>query len=303
VLACDEQAKGTAVKEIRIAHWNVNGRAGKNTGYDLSPLITNEIVGKKSASVPDIVVLTEFVAARNWKNVKSTLEEKQYLVFTSSYEQGKNGVLIALKKNFVTDSTPSGKIKPMENEKPDFLQVKTMFNGIAIAIVGVRVRVRDSSSKDYDAKEDYKERKLQIDALNKHLQEHLQDVENTILVGDFNNSRICGDENKSYKEVKEEYRGLDTYDTYNYHMLKEALSQHTIATPEKGFSWVDKKEFKYKLDHLFTREGMKVLECEYSRDFVISENGYEGLTKENYKSDLSYPDHAILTATLELPER
>jgi len=290
--------------ELKLIHWNINGRSGYSSAYAIPPFITNEIidgVGKGAG----VIVLTEFVITAGWHHLVSALE-RFYFVATSPYVSKQNGVLIAVRKDLIQEkSIPrvTSDLITTQNEKPNFLQVEFVCRGVNLTIIGTRVRVGSA------LKADYQDRKTQIVALREHLGRVSVSTDNVIVVGDFNNSRICGDERKSYDEVREEYHfrndgGVsDLYDTYNYHILKQTLDCLTpvYTTPSKeDFSWVDSNRYRYKQDHLFIK-GMQAETCVYDWAFVTKENGYGQLSKWGYKSNLAgYPDHAVLSAIVRV---
>lgn len=289
------------MNKLRIMEWNINGRSGYSCAYAIPPFIADIIVKQKV----DIVVLNEFVLTAGWSYLKNVME-KEFILYTSTYVTGQNGIFIAVKKNI--DGLDSNATKICSDidsdqpEKPNFLQVTVNYKSNLLTIIGTRIRISDSS------KVDYQERKVQIDSLV----DHSADIKNNvIIIGDFNNSKICGDENKSYNDVKESYHYTSRgelsvlYDTYNYHIIKDTFEHHgfSVFTPNKGkWSWVDSYKNKYKQDHIISR-GVRVSEKEYSWFYVNKDNGYGYLKQEDYKSNLvGYPDHAILTADIELKD-
>lgn len=285
------------MSKLKIMEWNINGRSGYSCAYAIPPFIADEIM-KQSA---DIVILTEFVLTAGWHHIKSALE-KEFFLFTSAYITGQNGILIAIKKNIDGLNVKTAKISTNINsgqiEKPNFLQVTVNYKNNLMTIIGTRIRMKELS------KIDYQNRKKQIDALI----EHVVAIKNhVIIIGDFNNSKICGDENKRYKDVKENYHYTFDgsvsvlYDTYNYHILKDTFEDNgfSISTPDNiKWSWVDRNKYKYRQDHIFSK-GVEISEIEYGWGFVNKDNGYGYLKQEDYKSHMiSQPDHAILTADI-----
>lgn len=59
---------------------------------------------------------------------------------------------------------------------------------------------------------------------------------------------------------------------------------------------------KALIDHIIAK-GLGIKDLKYSWDFVSEKNGYGNLKPEDYKSHLvGLPDHAILSATVELED-
>lgn len=194
---------GLLMSKLKIMEWNINGRSGYSCVYAIPPIIADKIMEQSV----DIVVLTEFVITAGWHHLKSVLE-KEFVIYTSAYITGQNGILIAIRKNIygmdISTKQISTDINSDQTEKPNFLQVTVNYKNNLLTIIGTRIRIKDSSQKDYQ------NRKKQIDALI----EHLADINNNVvIIGDFNNSKICGDENKSYTDVKEKYHYTSKGDT------------------------------------------------------------------------------------------
>ena len=128
-------------------------------------------------------------------------------------------------------------------------------------------------------------------------------------MGDFNNSKICGDRNSTYKVVKEDYKNDRSkksrfYDMYNYHILKDELNKNgfTLSTPKDGYSWVGNGNYKYQQDHIISK-GAYIHDSYYNWDFVKIDNGYENSHDQELKPDRAgLPDHAILTAVIKIKE-
>lgn len=278
---------------LKVLTWNINNRANNSKSMPL--FIANEIVNRTA----DIVILTEFNITEGWESFKDILEENNYKLFYNKWSNNNaNEILIAIKKRkeikfkFEKNILIESDIK----EKPDFLEIPIIFEGKVFNIIGNRIR----------PEKDYTKRRQQLDSLI----EHLKDKENVLIMGDFNNSKICGDRNLRYEDVREEYhftqRGevSDLYDTYNYHILKDAFKDNdfTLYTPKEGYSWVGMGNYKYQQDHIVTK-GLYLDESYYDWDFVKFHNGYKNLHEGDYKSDEpGLPDHAILTSVIVIKE-
>lgn len=281
-------------KGLKILGWNINQRLG--TGGKIPHFVATEIINK----TPDIVVITEFFRGEGWEELKSTLEEEGYkLYYEKTPIKKKNEVLIAIKerKNLIIAQEAVTETVLGKNKKPNFLQVGIEYNNKPLTVIGVRI-LPDG---------DYQKRKEQLDSLT----DYVKGKKNILIIGDFNNSKICGNETLSYEEVREEYHLTKRkevsllYDTYNYHILKDQFKHEgfTIATPTGNVcSWVDKYKNEYKLDHIFAKE-LNVHNAQYKWDFISQKNGHGTLKSDDYKSEnAGVPDHAILTAVIEFKE-
>lgn len=285
--------------KLKTLEWNINGRIGYGN-YSIPEFVADEIMTQNAA----IVILTEFVLLCGWDYFRGVLGKK-YKFFSSPFISGQNGVLIAIKKDIdglnydsivVTSEMNTNKI-----EKPNFLQLEVEIAKVPLIIIGTRIKVGD---KNNNLTNDFISRKNQFDALY----DHLEKIKGTFVVaGDLNHGAIyleC-DQHQAYKGYAREF--------YNYQMIWRKIDKknYTLATPDKGgkygakYSTVSKdnnigKLYYTKLDHIISN-GVKVTNPDYCWGFVNPNNGYGGLKKEDYKSHLiSLPDHAILTATIEI---
>jgi len=151
------------------------------------------------------------------------------------------------------------------------LRVTVNISGKELNIIGTRIKTGGK-----DIIKDFKERKIQLDNLISNLP---TSHENTIVLGDFNNGFFKqNDDIHSYQGKAREF--------YSYPLLKSAMNKAglTVYTPSDLNSW------KYcKLDHIFA-------------NIPISNENYswEFLKNPDYKSQVGYPDHAILSATISL---
>ena len=58
------------------------------------------------------------------------------------------------------------------------------------------------------------------------------------------------------------------------------------------------KTYYTKEDHIITK-GFETNKCDYIWDFVVPQNGYGNIEKQEYKGHIKYiPDHAILYTEL-----
>ncbi len=278
------------ISELKILEWNIRGSAsmGWNNKYEIKKFVVDRIMSEEA----DIVIINEFVISKGWDYFQLKLEEYGYVWFMT-HTTSQNGILIAINKNIdgldldgikkYEQNKITTEIKSKSTEKPDFLQVELKISEKIVYVIGIRIIVGQYNEKDY------KDRKKQLDSLIEHLS--LQDNENIVIIaGDFNNSRICGEQTADYDEtVKKEYVGKLT-EHYNYHIIKDAFKEKafTMYTPEgEEFSWGG----YIKNDHIICKGVKNVNNLEYSKDCMESES--------KSKSPIGYPDHAILSGTIE----
>ncbi|NPC94750.1 hypothetical protein HOO54_21615 [Bacillus sp. WMMC1349] len=287
------------MNNLKMKVWNINGRSGvqreNEPAYTIPLFIASELMGKNpDASTADIIVLTEFVITTGWGKLKYNLEKNGYSLFIS-HESGQNGILIALKniEGLNLESVVStSEMNTEKVERPNFLQVTVKYNGKSLSIIGVRIRVDKKISQ-----KDFLDRREQLEALI----DHLSTLENIIVGGDFNNAKINGNLARKYSEVREEYRYTSkgelnvSYDTYNYHILKDAIEErgYFLHTPKGNVpSWGN----YFKLDHIITSKSIAASNVEYSWSFKNKKNGYGEFTT----NDIRLPDHAILSADISI---
>lgn len=191
----------------------------------------------------------------------------------------------------------------IRNEQPNFLQVDMVVDGELISVIGTRIRVTD-----------YPKRREQILSLIDHI--NTLPNRNIIIVGDFNNSKIYGNESKFYlgkDGVREMYHYTsdgnlnDLYDTYNYHIMKNDfmnIGMTVFTPPGKQYSWgytIDKygnlTNGCFKLDHIITKN-LNVQNAKYCHSFIKNYTKEKEWKFNNGKYTIipPFPDHAILIA-------
>lgn len=285
------------MNKLKMRVWNINGRSkyrrGNEPAYVIPPFIASEIMGKDSnGNTADIIVLTEFVIAPGWDDLKLNLEKNGYSLFTS-HASRQNGILIALKKNEglnLKSAVSASEMNTKKAKRPNFLQVTVKYKEKPLTIIGARIRHKTTTRGDF------LDRKEQLEALI----DHLSMLENIIVGGDFNNAKIYGNEDEKYSQVREEYHYTSegeikvTYDTYNYHILKDAIEDHgyCLHTPKGNVSSWGKH---FKQDHFITSKSIAASNVEYSWGFENKNNGY-GVTANGVR----LPDHAILSAEISI---
>lgn len=286
------------MNELKIIEWNIHGAAsmGWNNKYEIKKFVVDRIISEKA----QIVILNEFVISIGWDYFQSELTKNEYIWFIA-HTSSQNGILIAINTNI--EGLSIEKIKKYEGnnitsivndhikEQPNFLQVKLEINNQSVYIIGIRIRDDES----------YKNKMKQFEEILKQLKTIGKD-EVVMISGDFNHGAIKyeSDENYNYED--------NSRKDYNYQMMRKLFKDLNLDshTPDYGsygrkFSWVMKfQNIKVKEDHIITKK-VKVTSIDYLWDFITSENGYGNLKPEDYKSNLiGLPDHAILTATIEI---
>lgn len=293
---------------MKILVWNINQRSN---GIRIPDLVSDKI------SVADIVVLTEFIGDANVKNIPVINDFTNRLAgyyccnnFERKECEGSNGILIAIKKELITKTkiiSKTEKMNTVKKEQPNFLQVNMVVNGRLISVIGTRIRVTD-----------YEKRREQLLSLIEHI--NTLGTNNIIVAGDFNNTRIHGDENADYLSVRESYEPYDTLDTYNYHIMKDDFSMigMKVYTPEgkefsNGFKPRNQPQCHgyLKDDHIIVKEtkSLDVKNVTYYHDFIHeyhdnawTETRIPNRIYSSYDINPPFPDHAILTAEVDFKE-
>ncbi len=250
--------------QLTISTWNINQRSGH--GRQIPDMVVTELRQLNA----DIICLTEYVKTETHNLFCTRLQDIGYEIFEDARSLGfGNEILIAIKRDLVNDS----KVITIDNDdcNPNFLQVRVTIKGKKLNIIGVRIKIGGSNII-----EDFKERKVQLDNLISNLP---ASHETTIVLGDFNNGFFKpSDDVHSYQGKAREF--------YSYPLLVKEMNKAglTVYTPSDLNSW------KYcKLDHIFA-------------NIPISNENYswEFLKNPEYKSQVAYPDHAILSAIITL---
>lgn len=299
---------------MKLMVWNINQRS---SGKKIPPFVSELIMDSNA----DIVILTEFIGAyktngENIKIFKDSLSEKYYTFCNEKRDMERvkaNGILIAVKKGFaeITDAPEENlKINYKEKDQPNFLQLNIFVDGKPISIIGTRIQVDKTLTES-----EFKKRRQQV----KSLVEHIVKLgnKNIIVAGDFNNAKIHGAEEADYLSVRDVYSGkgrdkpLVTFDTYNYHIMKGVFVRagFTVSTPSgEQYSCGFKLDDKYKPskgylkeDHIMTKN-LKVKNLKYCDDFIRNyklDVEWE-LKRDAYAIISPFPDHAILTAEVEV---
>lgn len=261
-------------KKLSLLNWNINQRAGK------SKFIPSLVLEEIKKFNPDILVLTEFYKTTNYIEFISELENNGYTVNFSDGPKKSNQILIAFRKTLAVETNSFHCISSTTDElTPDFFHI-TINN---LNIIGTRIKINTRSNNQEDVNQDFRERQLQVKTLINYANSLTEDI---IILGDFNNGMSHeGDSVDSYSGLAREF--------YNYPMLSKMFidNGYLVHTPDNSFSWKDIWNNGYKLDHMFTNgfNPEHVSNLHYDWDFIY---------REDYKTKVGYPDHAILKAEL-----
>jgi len=265
--------------------------------------------------------LTEFVRVSNWESFIKNLEKGGYESFylpegtlkklqeradeiakeiarkrRKNEEKAKghiNEVLIAVKnKNqFIEYSaekrdllfTNDDKNVDLDSDKlPNYLRVDVEFADTTLSIIGTRIRSNENGC--------YMEKQLC------NLRKHMDSIKNPLLaIGDFN----CG---PHYAKDK----------TWNWEKVfgkenGELISrQYSVHTPNSGFSNVNRGNLN-SIDHIISKglgdKNILISDLYYSWEFMSRHEEYRHDSRyPNFFPRICFPDHAILTADIEIKE-
>lgn len=296
---------GPAVDSLVVMEWNVNGRSGSIPLGHCMPvtLIADEVLEKS----PDIFVLTEFVPTVGWLDLKAILS-RQYELFTSPYRPYQNGLCIGVRKR--GDITCLGERTLDFPAGPDFHEVRVRVNGKEVSVIGIRVRINSKAADRRNGDRVRHSEQMQRFEQFQRLSAYIATLDNVLVLGDFNNSQIRGDENETdLKRVGEIYKGLDSF-YYNFQKIrtiveKDTAGRYSLYTAADGPASVGahwgrtdcralppKGPFKY--DHIITNAQWEV-SAEYHWGFL---DAYDEAQFEKGKIRAGLPDHAVLLATV-----
>lgn len=287
---------------MKVMTWNINQQSGRRD--QIPDFVIDEVMKA------DMAIITEFKKPQEKLDEFEKKLEEYWLCYSPATRH--NEILIAVKKKLTAEPVIIEQDR-IDIERPNLLQIYITINEKPMRIIGTRIRIRD------DSKSDYIERKQQLNNFICELNK--ADNDRLLIAGDFNNLKLHGVQNKTYCEVRGEYEGKASYDTYNYHILKDSLlaAGLILHTPEGNqCSWGYKlngdngdwdKEGYVKNDHFATTDNIGLSDMKYDVSFITPENKYEKPNIKTIKNSRGYwetkicpplPDHAILTANLEL---
>lgn len=286
------------MKEINIVEWNVNFKAGMEV--EIADFVKDYVDGN------EIIVFTEIVNNDSVKKLMKSMES-DYNFRESNYIEGKNQVIMAIKKELKIKNTI--KQFPCEEKDtkkiPDFLQVDVDINDEIYCVIGTRIKIKEESEDDYEKR--MKQLKILVDYIKRDLIEKDKKI---VILGDFNNGIIRAENAYEGKCAK----------IYNYHKIKIEFGNDFQFELAKDYSsWglqfhKDTKKIYYgkiKNDHMILSRNNKYQKiiCRYDWDFVkVYEDRFKEMKREKINKDgyekikvtSGTPDHAILRATIEL---
>lgn len=297
-----------------VSEWNINARSGF-LGYTIPvTLIANEILEKN----PHIFVFTEFVKALGWIDLKLILEENYY-VYDSPFFPHQNGICIGVRKEcgieFLGSKARNSVFKSCLNA-PDFYEVMVRINSRTISVIGTRIRIDCRKATSNNKEERISEHRQRFEQYS-NLVDHISRLDNVIVLGDFNCSRILSNEYETDEaRIKDIYRGKDSIE-YNFQKMRSFLQnkaegKFTLYTAAGDISsvgayWDNKvkkptlpcqSNCKNKYDHILTNFSQQ--NATYNWDFLKFYNAAQ-FTPDG-KIAAGYPDHAILIAEIALPK-
>ncbi len=303
-----------SLNSLTVMEWNINA----GTGFANYVIPVNLIVNQVFEKEPHIFVFTEFVQSAGWIDLKAILEEK-YHVFDSPYLLGQNGICIGIRKECGIEYLASeSKTSVFGNHlnSPNFYEIKVKINSKVISVVGTRIRIDYHKAHSKNNKERISEQKQRFEQYI-HLVNYISQLENVIVLGDFNNSRILSDEMALNDDIINKiYLGKDSI-AYNFQkirafVIKKTNEKFSLYTPDGnnpsiGAFWdsitgkatppILKPEAKHKYDHLLTNFLPEKLE--YNWDFLKLYDDIKYFTATG-KIERGYPDHAMLLAMIKI---
>lgn len=256
---------------MKIGCWNINQRS-RNT---VIPILVFEELLKRDL---DIIVLTEYTDSKNHKDFIYKLMNAGYNVEKSRYVKNTNQILIAVKHTIVTNDIDVHYFDNIET-LPNLLHLKIN----EISIVGARIKIGGYTNQE-EANQEFLERRMQLERMI----DYISGLDGKImLLGDLNNGKHNElDKDKTYRGLAREH--------FNYYLIKELLRDKgfKLHTPVESYSWKSSPKNQCKLDHIVTKQisDSEITNAKYDWDFT---------DRVDYKKEVGFPDHAILTATIK----
>lgn len=258
---------------MKIACWNINQRSGsRNTEI---PILVFEELQKRNL---DVIVLTEYSDTQNHENFINKLIHAGYSVKKTRYEKNTNQILIAVKHTLVVSDIEVNYFDNIET-LPNLLHLKinNKWN-----IVGTRIKIGSYANQE-EANQEFQDRRMQLERMI----DYISGLDGKImLLGDLNNGKHNElDKDKTYRGLAREH--------FNYYLIKELLRDKgfKLHTPVESYSWKSSPKNQCKLDHIVTKQisDSEITNVKYDWDFT---------DRVDYKKEVGFPDHAILTATI-----
>ena len=265
--------------QYKILTWNVKGESSFcwNNQYVISSRLVDKFIEQKA----DIIVLTAFVISKGIDYLFVRLQNEGYIWFTTT-RSGKNGILIAIKKDKLIINDKSIEELYKRNtisssiEECNILQVLLpLKDRKTIDITGCRMETggfgtwREQSDS---------ERKIFDEILLPAIKGRTSDIK--VVCGDFNNARCLGKLNKPYckKDYISENKELDQIN-YNLNIIKDSFGGEgfVMADISEDGSAIPTHKGYLPIDHIFVSGG----KCENCN--VLSSDGLS--------------DHEIVIAT------
>ena len=279
---------------LKLMSWNINGRSRSYHNYIFPSFIIDEIMNPDINA--DIIILTEFLRGHNWPSVSRQLAKKYWRFTYPNKINKQNEILIALRKDIIGLDYDSIKITIDMNttiqDKPNFFQIESLFNGSSLFIIGVRIK-------------DTKNHNQEFQALNDHLNS-LPDTSKIICSGDFNEWPSHVKQKLKNMQISSPRFNDNHSDTNPMYKNPSRWSYVTGSSQSPGKAVIDLIATKNvtvireSSDSTSTNSNYKML-ANYIWNFVTPDNGYENLKPEDYKSHLTNrPDHAIMTAFIKI---
>lgn len=281
--------------KLHIMTWNIRGEAslGWDNRYEIKSKLVDKIIEEKA----DVVVLTAFVVVKGTDYLLKQLESHKYIWFQVS-RTGKNGILIAIKKELVvcdeklSDKLFYGDVVSSEFEGCNILKVTLPLKcKMMLSIIGCRMET--GHKKDWTEQYDFQRKcfeELLIPEIDKSKNSDI-----CILCGDFNNAKHYGRLEETFKHVEQEYwrnswdeknkcciykngkkvKEKRAHYNYNLHRIKDTLSEKGFQLWEKEGDWTFKDKYNNEIhdDHIFVRgltyESSGIIESNLSDHNVI----------------------------------
>ncbi len=281
-----------SVHEIKIIEWNIN-QATNTFGYNSIPMfVLKELIEEQKA---DIFVITEFCRGKDFDVFVTVLDRNNYgyaVTNNSEYlgwgkkHHNQNDILISWNKSkckLVEDTVINNIVTKGDNNKPNFLCLDLEIFKEIVSIAGVRITVQTNDS----------DRKEQM----KRVFEIIEEKENVVIAGDFNNKKRSYTGEWSIKVLMD--------------MAKK--NKYNLLTPSGQSLYQDKV---YKVDNEiaddhFLTKGITIEEYQYDRTFTDRYasfypfgHNFQGVVENiiawSIVDGSGVPDHAMLIGTMKI---
>ena len=254
---------------MKILEWNIQGGASFGwSGKKIDAKLSSEVFNHDA----DVVVLTEFVIIRGLDFLFEKFDENEYIYFISCCS-GKNGVLIAIKKELVNlnafmTAVYTNNLISSHTEGCNYLKVELPLNtGENLVIIGCRMET--GHNKNLKAQYDFE--RVCFDEILIPAIGPLKEDYKYIIAGDFNNAACYGNLNKPYNP--ENYTNSDGSQKYQYNynlnIIKDEFETIGFEMVDKTHdgkyigTWSKKSNTRNKIpnDHIFVKGFSLTGEC------------------------------------------